>query len=202
MKQRPLITLEEYLRAMPESERAEFEAVRARVRRRLPAGYREAMNWGMVCYEVPLARYPDTYNGQPLLYAALGRRKNGFTLALTCAYVDPAQRRRLEDGFRAEGKRLDMGKSCIHFRRADDLAWGAVGEAVAAFSVDRFIQEYERTRAWDAQRRGTGKRRAPGPAARTVGKARGGGEKRGKKAGARGRSGAATAGKKAPTSNF
>ena len=90
------------------------------VRRHLPPGYEEAVSRGMLVWQVPLARYPDTYNGHPLWYAALASQKRYLTLHLMNAYGPHAEA--LREGFRAAGKRLDMGKCCIHFRRADDLA--------------------------------------------------------------------------------
>jgi hypothetical protein len=75
----------------------------------------------MIVYEVPLSRYPDTYNGQPLCYAALAAQKNHAAVYLMSAYGNPAVVRELKDGFRKAGRKLDMGKSCIRFRRAEDL---------------------------------------------------------------------------------
>jgi hypothetical protein len=90
------------------------------VRRHLPRGYREVVNWGMICYEIPLKPYPTTYNGQPLCYAAVAAQKNYYTVHLMCAH-DPKQQRWLKAGFEKAGKKLDMGKACIRFRRVEDL---------------------------------------------------------------------------------
>jgi hypothetical protein len=132
-------TVSELLAAQPAVRRAEIEKVLAVVRRKLPAGYEEAMVKGMVVWQVPLERYPDTYNGHALWYAALAAQKNYLSLYLMNAYGDPGVARRLREGFKAAGKRLDMGKSCVRFRTADDLALDAVGQAIASTPLERWV---------------------------------------------------------------
>jgi hypothetical protein len=135
-----------YLRELPPERRAALAAVRAMVRKNLPAGYRETMNWGLICYEIPLARYPDTYNGQPLCYAALAAQKSYNALYLTDVYQDPAQAKRLEHAFRKAGKKLDRGKSCLRFRKVEDLELEVIGEIIARTPPDTFIARYEASR--------------------------------------------------------
>jgi len=142
----PVATVEEYLAELPEPRREVVAAVREVVLRNLPAGYREAVSWGMIAYEVPLARYPDTYNGKPLAYAALAAQKNHYALYLTCVYQDPARAERLREEFSGAGKRLDMGKSCIRFRRLDDLPLDVIGRAIASTPPEAFITQYEASR--------------------------------------------------------
>jgi hypothetical protein len=129
----------EYLAAIPAARRAELERVREVVRRRLPPGYVEALRSGMIVYEVPLERYPDTYNGQPLWYAALAAEKNYLTLHLLTVYGSGPLKTKLEAGFRAAGKKLAMGKACIRFKAADDLALDVVGDVVASVPLERFV---------------------------------------------------------------
>ena len=136
-------TVAAYLKELPPERRTVVAAVRGVIRRNLPPGYREGMNWGMICYEIPLARYPDTYNGQPLAYAALAAQKKYFALYLHGCYADPAQARRLRDGFRRAGKKVDMGKSCLRFRKLDDLPLDVIGEVVASTPVESLIRHYE-----------------------------------------------------------
>lgn len=139
-------TVEQYLEELPEERRAVLAAVRDVIRRHLPKGYTETMGWGMISYGIPLSRYPDTYNKQPLCYAALAAQKHACSLYLMGAYGDPALAERLREAFAAAGKRLDMGKSCIRFKRADDLPLEAIGEIVAAVPVKAFIAQYEASR--------------------------------------------------------
>lgn len=130
---------EAWLATLPPAAAAELSRVRDVVRAHLPAGYREAMRGSVLAYEVPLDRYPDTYNGQPLWVAALGAPKSYLTLHLMGVYASPELRRRLADGFTAAGKKLDMGKACVRFRKADDLALGVIGEIVAALPLEKWV---------------------------------------------------------------
>lgn len=136
----------EYLQELPPDRRQVVGAVRDVVLRALPAGYAESFGWGMICYGVPLSTYPDTYNGQPLMCAALAAQKNHFALYLMCAYMDPALETALKNGFAAAGKRLDMGKSCLRFKRLDDLALDTIGEVIASVPPERLIEQYETSR--------------------------------------------------------
>jgi hypothetical protein len=133
-------SVEEYLAALPDDRRRELERVRRVVKENLPAGYVESVGFGMLCYGVPLSVYPDTYNKQPLMYAALASQKNYLSLYLMSVYGHEPLARRLRDAFAAAGKKLDMGKSCIRFKRADDLALDAIGDIVAAVPMDRWIE--------------------------------------------------------------
>ena len=139
-------TVQDYLQSLPDDRRQVVAEVRDVVLRNLPAGYQETMNWGMISYEIPLSRYPNTYNSQPLSYAALAAQKNYFALYLTGAYADPEGDAWLRQAFQAAGKKLDMGKSCLRFRRLDDLPLKVIGEAIARTPPERLIAFYEESR--------------------------------------------------------
>jgi hypothetical protein len=139
-------TVDEYLGGLDDDRRATLVAVRDVVVAHLPSGYDEAMRWGMISYEVPLARYPDTYNGEPLAYAALAAQKRYSSLYLMGVYASEDDRRDFEERYKATGKRLDMGKSCVRFQQADDLPLDLIGEVIAGTSVDEYIARYERAR--------------------------------------------------------
>lgn len=140
-------TVQMYLDELPEDRRVIVEAVRGMVLHNLPEGYREAMRWGMITYEIPLERYPKTYNGQPLAYIALASQKNNCALYLTCVYQDPEREAHLREGFRKAGKKLDMGKSCLRFKKLDDLPMNVLAEVVASTPPDVFIARHEAARA-------------------------------------------------------
>ena len=135
------------LAELPPERRAVVSAVRDVVRAALPAGYEEQVSGRMLTYVVPLARYPATYNKQPLMYAALAAQKAHYALYLMGTYADPARAEALAAGFARAGKRLDMGKSCVRFRRVDDLALDAVRDAIAAMPPEAFIARHEASRA-------------------------------------------------------
>jgi Domain of unknown function (DU1801) len=133
-------TVATFLAKLPAERRREVERVRDVVRQHLPTGFEEAVSKNTLVYQVPLDRCADTYNGHPLWYVALTSGKSSLSLHLMPVYGDAARAKRLEDGFRAAGKKLDMGKACIHFRTADDLALDVIGEIVGSISMDRWVE--------------------------------------------------------------
>ena len=140
-------TVDEYLAGLPEDRREAIEAVRGVVLENLPEGYEECISFGMISYVVPLSRYPDTYNGQPLALASLASQKRHMALYLNSVYSDPETREWFAAAYAASGKRLDMGKSCVRFRRLDNLPLDVVAQAIARTSVDDFLSFYEAARS-------------------------------------------------------
>jgi hypothetical protein len=139
-------TVDAYLLGLPEERREVVSEVRQVILRHLPAGYRETAQMGMIGYEIPLERYPDTYNGQPLVYLALAAQKNHFALYLSGLYQDAEKASRFREAYREAGKKLDMGKACLRFKKIADLPLDLIGEAVAATPPEEFIAQYERVR--------------------------------------------------------
>lgn len=140
-------TVDEYLESLPAARRTVVSAVRDLVRRRMPSGFSESMGYGMIVYNVPLERYAETYNGQPLCYAAIAAQKHHYSLYLTCAYQAEEEGDWLKNEFVRAGKKLDMGKSCVRFKSLDDLPLPAIGELIARTTPERFIAQYEASRA-------------------------------------------------------
>lgn len=151
-------TVKEYLDGLPEERRKALSKVRAVVRKNLAKGFRESMNWGMITYEVPLSLCPDTYNGKPLLYAALASQKNHMAIYLTGCYMSDATRREFESAYAAAGKRLDAGKSCVRFKKVEDLPLEVIGDAVAEYTVEEFVKRAQAITASGPRKRrgGTG----------------------------------------------
>jgi uncharacterized protein YdhG (YjbR/CyaY superfamily) len=139
-------TMQEYLDALPPERRAVVAAVRDVILEHLPLGYQESFQNGMISYVIPLERYPETYNRQPLTYLTLAAQKNHYALYLMSVYQDPEQEAWLRDQFARAGKKFDMGKSCLRFRRLNDLPLDAIGRLVAQTSPDAFITRYETIR--------------------------------------------------------
>lgn len=164
-------TVDEYLAELPAERRDVMSAVRDVVLRNLPDGYRESMQYGMIGYDIPLARYPNTYNGQPLCYAGLAAQKHHYSLYLMCAYGDERASDWLASEFRKAGKKLEMGKSCVRFRTLDDLPLDAIGRFIAHTPPDAFIARYESARAEAAARPARkSAAKAPATAKRAAGK--------------------------------
>ena len=139
-------TVADYLAELPVDRRAEIERVRDLINEAIPDGYREGIGYGMIGWVVPLERFSDTYNGQPLAYAGLAAQKNYNSLYLTCVYASKERTERLKAAFAAAGKKLDMGKICIRFKKADDLALDLIREEIASTKPDEFIKIYEEAR--------------------------------------------------------
>ena len=135
-----------FLAKLPAERRREVDRVRDVVRKHLPEGYEEAVSKNMLVYQVPFERYSDTYNGHPLWYAALASEKSYLSLHLMPVYGNPASAERLKAGFKAAGKKLDMGKACIRFQKADHLALDAIAEVVASVPMDRWIKTAQAAR--------------------------------------------------------
>ena len=131
-------TPDSYLAELEPGRAAELGRVRDALNAAMPAGYGERMAWGMISWEVPIAVSGPTYNKQPLVYAALAAQKNYNALYLNCVYASAERTDRLRQAFAAAGKKLDMGKSCIRFRRADDLPLDAIAREVGSMSPEEF----------------------------------------------------------------
>ena len=139
-------TIDQYLEELDDTRREAISTVRDVVLQNLPDGYEEMMLFGMITYAVPLSKYPKTYNKLPLMYAALASQKRHMALYLTNVYGDESVENWFRERYLATGKRLDMGKSCVRFRKLDDLPLDLVAEAIAKTPIDEFIQVYEASR--------------------------------------------------------
>jgi uncharacterized protein YdhG (YjbR/CyaY superfamily) len=139
-------TVSEYIKELPPERALVIKQIRKLVKQNLPAGYKECMRWGMISWEVPLSRYPVTYNGQPLSYIALAAQKNNYSLYLMGCYANEKDRAAFEKGFKAAGKKLDAGKSCVRFKKVEDLPLDLIAKQVSRHSVDQYIELYEKSR--------------------------------------------------------
>lgn len=166
-------TVEQYLAELPPDRRQAIEAVRQVILKNLDKDYAEGMSYGMIGYCVPHSVYPAGYHcnpKQPLPFAALASQKNYMSLYLMPVYGEGTDD---ESWFRREwaktGKKLDMGKCCIRFKRVEDLALDVIGEAIRRVPTRRWIEFYERTllrTSKQAAARSAARKAASKPAAR------------------------------------
>ena len=147
-------TVDEYLAELPQDRQEAIASVREVILQHLPPGYEETMQDGMIGYVIPLKTYPVTYNGQPLGYAGLASLKNYMSLYLMNIYGDKETEQWFTERYRASGKRLNMGKSCVRFKKLDDLPTDLIGEAIARTTVADFIRGYEASRTLTSKRKG------------------------------------------------
>jgi hypothetical protein len=139
------MTVKEYLDSLPEERRKAISKVRDAVNKGLPKGYREGIQYGMIGWCVPHELFPAGYHcdpKQPLAFAGLGNQKNHMSLYLMCIYGDTAHREWFETAWKKTGKKLDMGKSCIRFRKVEDVPLDLITQAVARVPVDKYVAHY------------------------------------------------------------
>ena len=136
-------TVDQYVTELSENRQEQIRTVREVILSSLPEGYKEVMNEGMITYQVPLSIYPNTYNGKPLMYAALSSQKSYMAVYLTSIYMNEDSRKTFEQDYMATGKRYDAGKSCVRFRKLDDLPLDLLSVTIGSMSVKEFIQEVE-----------------------------------------------------------
>ena len=136
----------DYIEALPGDRQTAMSVVRNVILENLPAGYEETIQHGMICYVIPLAIYPVTYNNLPLMFTGLASQKNYMTVYLMNIYGNPADEEWFVDRYKSTGKKLNMGKSCVRFKTLDDLPIDLIGEAVAKTSASSYIQLYEDSR--------------------------------------------------------
>jgi hypothetical protein len=146
-------TVAAYLGSLTPEKRAVIDEARALVRRHIPKGYAEFMNWGVINWGIPLDKFSDTHNGQPLCYVGLGAKKSYNSLYLMGVYdssngkyTAPFSQKLLADAFKKAGKRLDMGNCCLHFKQLDDLELTSVAKVIAMSTPKEYIAYYKRMR--------------------------------------------------------
>lgn len=139
-------TVAQYLKELPADRRAALEAVRKVVNANLDKDYEEGMQYGMIGWYVPHRVYPAGYHcdpKQPLPFAALASQKNYMSLYLMGMYGDAEGEGWLRRKFELAGKKLDMGKCCIRFKKLEELPLDVIGEAIALTPVARRLERYE-----------------------------------------------------------
>jgi hypothetical protein len=153
-------TVVAYLAELTDDRRATVSAVRAVIVKNLPAGLIETMGYGMINYVVPAEKSPKSCNGQPMMLIGLSSGKQYCSLHLMCLYMNPPA----QDAFRKEfdriGKKLDMGKACVRFKRAEDLPLEAIGKLVAKIDPAKFAKMYEMSHSKEARAERSKKRKA------------------------------------------
>ena len=137
-------TVEQYLAELPEQRQIAVSKIRAVILKNIPKGFVESMMYGMIGYYIPLERYPDTYNKQPLAIVALASQKHYMALYLMSIY-GPGETE-FKKKYLDTGKKLDMGKSCVRFRKLEDLPLDLIAEELGKLTPEQFIKQYENSR--------------------------------------------------------
>lgn len=143
------ITVDAYLAALPEDRRAALTKVRALVRARLPAGFEEGIQFGMISWFVPLSKYPAGYGGkpdQPLPLISLASKKSYMALHMICFYGQPALRDWFTTQYKKSGKKLDIDAGCLRFKTLSDLALDVVEGTISRLPVEDYAAGYQAMR--------------------------------------------------------
>jgi len=139
-------TVAEYMASLPADRREALAAVRTTILANLDRGFEEGMSYGMIGYHVPHAVFPAGYHcdpKQPLPYAGLASQSGHLSLYLMGIYFDPAAAKWLAAAWKQAGKKLDMGKSCIRFKKLDDVPLDVVGAAIRRMPLAKYVGMYE-----------------------------------------------------------
>jgi Domain of unknown function (DU1801) len=165
-------TVSDYLASLPADRRTSIETVRSVILANLDKDYEEGMSYGVIGYYVPHRVFPAGYHCDPkqgLPFAALASQKNYmsvYVMGLYCGCVDGINDTSLvrwfHDAWAKSGKKLDMGKACIRFKKVEDLALDVLGEAIRRMPARTYIEAYEKTRRQTSGTATRGARRAAG----------------------------------------
>ena len=139
-------TVDEYLAGLPDDRREALQAILTVFRKNIGKGFEEGVQYGMIGYYVPHKLYPPGYHcdpKQPLPFAGMASQKNHMAVYMSCLYSDSKQDKEFRAAWKKTGKKLDMGKCCIRFKKLDDVALDVIGDAIARVSVKDYIAMYE-----------------------------------------------------------
>lgn len=139
-------TVEEYLQSLPPDRREAVEALRRTILANLDSGYEETMQYGMIGYCVPHRVYPPGYHcnpRDPLPFAGIASQKQAISLYLMGVYMSPDAQRAFREAWLKAGKKLDMGASCVRFKRLEDVPLDVVAQTIRAMPAKTYIAMYE-----------------------------------------------------------
>jgi hypothetical protein len=143
-------SVSQYLSELPADRRATLAAVRKVILANLDKDYEEGVQCGMISYFVPHRVYPAGYHcdpRQPLMFAALASQKNHMAVYLMSVYGNAEHATWFREAWAESGKRLDMGKSCVRFKKLEDLALDVIGEAIRRVPARTYVEHCEKSLA-------------------------------------------------------
>ncbi|MCA9322054.1 MAG: DUF1801 domain-containing protein [Planctomycetes bacterium] len=136
----------EYLDGLPDDRRLALEAVRKVIRKNLDPSFKEGIQYNMIGYFLPHSVYPAGYHcdpKQPLPFAGIASQRNHMGLYLFCIYCSEEDKEKFCEEWRATGKKLDMGKSCVRFKKLEDVPLDVLGRAIKRATAKKFVAHYE-----------------------------------------------------------
>jgi hypothetical protein len=139
-------SVHEYLAELPAERREALATVRKVILTNLDKDYEEGMQYGMIGYYVPHRLYPAGYHcdpKQPLPFAGLASQKNYMSLYLMCVYGETPLTEWFQNAWAKTGKKLDMGKACVRFKKVEDLALDVIGETIHRLPAKKYVEHVE-----------------------------------------------------------
>lgn len=149
-------TVSEYLASLPADRRQMVEAIRKVIKKNLGKGIAEGIQYGMLGFFIPHSVYPDGYHcdaSQPVPFASIASQKNKVSVYLFCLYVEPKRVEKFVKDWKATGKKLDMGKSCVRIKKLEDAPLDVIGDAVKGYTVQQFLDHYTASIPASAQKK-------------------------------------------------
>jgi uncharacterized protein YdhG (YjbR/CyaY superfamily) len=138
---------ENYISQVPEERQETLKRLQKIIKQNLPKGFEEGIQYGMIGYYVPHSKYPDGYHcnpKEPLPFMSFASQKNSVNLYHSGIYAIPEIHNWFVNEYPKHCKRkLDMGKSCIRFKKMEDIPFDLIGELCKKISVDKWIEVYE-----------------------------------------------------------
>ena len=142
-------TVDAYLAELPEDRQKAIAELRKVIKKNLPKGFQECMNYGMIGYVVPHSKYPAGYHcdpKMPLPFMNVASQKNTITIYHMGMYGDPKLEKWFTDAYtKATGKKADKGKSCLRYKKPEDIPYKLIGELASKTSPEQWIEQYETT---------------------------------------------------------
>lgn len=141
-------TVQEYLDNLPEDRRETLLAIRKVILANLDKDYEEGIQYGMIGYFVPHRVFPPGYHcdpKQPLPFAGIASQKNHLALYLMCVYGSTELDTWFRDAWTKTGKKLDMGKGCVRFKKLSDVPLDVVGETIKRVPTKKYVETYQAT---------------------------------------------------------
>lgn len=140
-------TPEAYIAALPEDRRAHFKKLRAAIKKNIPKGFQEGMAYGMIGYVVPHRLFPAGYHCNPklpLLLMSIAVQKNFIAIYHMGIYADPKLLKWFTAAHaKASPQKLDMGKSCIRYKKPAEIPFDLIGELAARMTPEQWIEKYQ-----------------------------------------------------------
>lgn len=141
-------TVDAYISEIPEDRQQAMNELRKVIKKNLPKGFQECMNYGMIGWVVPHSKYPAGYHcnpKDPLPFMGLASQKNSINFYHMGIYSDPKLLKWFTEAHaKASPKKLDMGKSCVRYKKPEDIPFKLIGELVSKISPDEWIAAYEK----------------------------------------------------------